>query len=111
METKYFEIVYGCGCGDVTEFIEAENYDEAMEIAYHWAYEDYESYAGYHGVLSLEDIMRDLFGEEAEWDELSDEQVAEVEDAYYEEIENTIYYSAKELSYEDWKEERKNYGY
>ena len=40
--------------------VECNNEDEALDIAYHAAIEDYEGYAGSHGIPSWEDIMEEI---------------------------------------------------
>lgn len=99
---SYFRIEFGCGCGDNEEYMEFETVDAADEYAYESAIENYHSYEGFHGVRSITDIAEEMFwdeeDEEWDWDSLSDEQKAEVEEIYYEEIENSINYCAEEIS-------------
>lgn len=67
--------------------------EDAMEAAFECAVEDYQSYEGYHGIPSREDIMDNLedFG-------LSDEpRESEIEDAYVDAIESWINYYVKEI--------------
>ena len=110
MDTRYFKIIFGCGCGEVEEYIEAIDFEEAERIAEQEAIENYESYEGLHGVLSREEIADQLFGEGdggmLSLDELTDEQIEEVEEEYQENIQSTIYYCAIEMSYENWCKER-----
>ena len=98
----YFKITYGCGCGEEEEYIEANNFDEAYETAYNLAVENYESYAGFHGVLSEADIADEEFGIDLE--DADEDILREINERYCEEIENTISYGAEELSEEEYKE-------
>ena len=100
---KYYRITYSCGCGENTDYITADNYDHAIKLAYELAKEDYHMYEGYHGVQTLEDIAIDLFGSN---DDLTEDQWQEAEDNYNETIEGTIDYSAEEISFEEYLEER-----
>ena len=86
-----YVIMYGCGCGEEEEIVEAENFDRAMDMAYEAAVENYESYEGLHGIMNREDVAEE-FG-------LEDED--EIDEAYIEERENTISYSAEELDLEN----------
>ena len=82
----YFKIHYSCGCGDNEEYIEEENLDAAYKAAYNLAVEDYESYAGLHGVLSEADIANEEFGIELE--DADENTLEEINVRYCEEIEN-----------------------
>ena len=102
---KYFRIEFGCGCGDNEEYMKFETLEAAENYAYEAAIEDYHSYEGYHGVRSEANIAEEMFFDEDDmdyedwdWDSLSDEQKAEVEEIYRDEIENSINYCAEEIS-------------
>lgn len=86
-----YVIKYDCGCGEEVELIEAENFDRAMNCAYEAAIENYESFEGYHGVMDRDEVAEE-FG-------LKDED--EIDEAYMDQRENTIYYSAEELDLEN----------
>ena len=108
---KYYKIGYGCGCGEVIEFITADTYDEAEREAYTRAQENYESYAGLHGVLSYTQLAEEMFGDpnsgdDYDVDTLSEEALEELNDAYFQEIENTIDYWAEEISKEQYEKEK-----
>ena len=109
---KYFKITYSCGCGENEEYITAIDYDEALHFAYESAIEDYHCYEGYHGVRTVDEIAEELFGNESDdefiIDNLTDDQIAEAEIAYEEEIESTIDYYAEEISFEEYLENRDN---
>lgn len=64
-----------------TEEFKDEN--EAWEYAYDYAVEIYESYAGYHGIRTVEDIMEE--------DEVDESEAIEI---YQEEIEDWVEYYA-----------------
>lgn len=98
----YFKITYGCGCGENEEYIEARDRDEAYDTAYMLAIDDYESYAGYHGILSEADIAEEEFGINLE--DADEATCEEIYTRYREEIENTISYGVEEISEEEYKE-------
>lgn len=77
----YF-ITYGCGCGEEYEVIEAPNEETALYAARSRAIDNYQSYEGYHGILDRFDVGVE-YG-------LEDEDC--IEDAYWDEIENSIQY-------------------
>jgi hypothetical protein len=87
---------------DNEEYIEATNLDEAYNTAYRLAVDDYESYAGYHGILSEADIAEEEFGIELE--DADEATLDEINTRYCEEIENTISYGAEEIFEEEYKE-------
>lgn len=109
---KYFKITYSCGCGENEEYIEVSSLDEAWHIAYDAAVEEYRMYEGLHGVRDLDQIAEELFWDDynAEGffsiDNLTDEQLAEAEIAYEDAVENEIYYSAEEITFEEYLEGR-----
>ena len=107
---KYFRVHYSCGCGENEEYIEAASAEDATEIAYELALEDYMSYEGFHGVRNREQIAEELFGDpdsgdEYDLDSLTDAQLEEVEEAYQEEVEFSIDYWAEEITEEEYMEE------
>lgn len=114
-----FKIHYSCGCGDNEDVIEAETMEDAEAIAEENAFEDYESYAGLHGILGREDMAREyicnlknLNGEDVYSEDIADEELDElgegdwvrIEEMYMEEIYNTIDYWAEPYD-EDEEEE------
>lgn len=107
---KYFRVHYSCGCGENEEYIEAVSEEDASEIAYELAVEDYMSYEGLHGVRNREQIAEELFGDpdsgdEYDLDALTDAQLEEVEEAYQQELEWSIDYWAEEITKEEYMEE------
>lgn len=99
---KYFKITYSCGCGENEEYIEARDIVEASDDAYQKAKEEYTSYEGYNGIRSFADIAEEDFGVNLS-EEIEDEKLlAEIDEAYVMEIEDTIYYNAIEVSYEEY---------
>ena len=103
MQTKFYKITYGCGCGDNEDFITAENYDNAMHYAYESAVEDYQSYEGYHGIPDIYDIADEMFN--MEYNDLSEDEKEAVQEEYEQTIESWIDYSAEEISAEEYCEE------
>ena len=65
--------------------------EEALKDAYNLAVEEYQSYEGYHGILSWEDCKEDLIESWGE-DEINDD---DVEAHYLENIERWIVYYVK----------------
>lgn len=100
---KYYKITYSCGCGENEEYISAETDKEAEHYAYEKAVEDYHSYEGYHGIRTLEEIAVELFDVEDEGD-LTEDQLIDAEDSYFDEIESTIYWNFEEVSFEEYLE-------
>lgn len=103
MKTKFYRITYGCGCGDNEDFITAENYDNALHYAYESAVEDYHTYEGYHGIYDIYDTANEMFN--MEYDDLSEDEKAAVQEEYEQNIESWIDYSAEEISAEEYCEE------
>lgn len=99
---KYFKITYSCGCGENEKYIEARDIVEASTFAYQEAIEEYTIYEGLHGIRSFADIAEEDFEVDLS-EEIEDEELlAEIDEAYDMEIENTIYYNAVEVSYEEY---------
>ena len=93
---RYYKIGYGCGCGDNEDYIIAKDLEEADDIAYHRAVEDYESYEGLHGIRDVADIAvedYDLSG-----DEIPDEMYDQIYQDYLEEREGQLDYWAEEIT-------------
>lgn len=104
---KYFKINYSCGCGDNEDILPFETTEAAENFAYEMAVENYHSYEGLHGILGINEIAEEDFGVE-DLNEVYDNDRSlynDIEIAYYEEIENTISYSAEELTEEEYLEE------
>ena len=100
---KYYKITYSCGCGENEEYISAATDKEAERYAYEMALEDYHSYEGYHGIRTLEELAAEMFNVEDEED-LTEDQLLDAEDAYFDEIESTIYWDFREVSFEEYLE-------
>lgn len=99
---KYFKITYSCGCGMNEEYIEARDIVEASGFAYQEAIEEYTRYEGHHGIRSFADIAEEDFEVDLS-EEIEDEELlAEIDEAYAMEIEDTISYNAIEVSYEEY---------
>ena len=72
---------------------EYTNIEEATLDAYLKAEEEYQSYEGCHGIMSLSDIEEDLRDSGFIDDDMTDDEVADMVDCYYrEEIESWISY-------------------
>ena len=74
---------------------EYANIDEATEDAYRMAEEEYQSYEGCHGIMSLEDVEEDLRDSGLISDDMSDSEAEDMIAYHYlEEIESWICYYA-----------------
>lgn len=70
---------------------EYDDIDEACRDAYRMAEEEYQSYEGYHGIMSPEDVEEDLRESGFIGDDMTDNEIEEAVDArYLEEIEGWI---------------------
>lgn len=94
---KKFIIFYGIGGGfggaQNYEAIFAHSKEEANNIAYESAIEEYESYGGMHGLTSIEDIM----GQD---EDLSEDEARE---QYFQEMESWLDYGVLEYNEENIK--------
>ena len=103
---KYFKVEYSCGCGPNEEYIIADSLKEAEKEAYQLAVDNYESYAGYHGIPSIEEVAEEMF--EVPFGELTEGEVYDVEIEYYQQMENWLDYSATEITKEEYDELMEN---
>jgi hypothetical protein len=103
---KYFKIEYSCGCGPNEEYIIADSLENAEKEAYYLAVDNYESYAGYHGIPSIEEVAEDMF--EVPFDELTEGEVYDAEIEYYQQMESWLSYSATEITKEEYDELMEN---
>lgn len=77
---------------------------EVQSDAYQLVVDEYESYAGLHGIQSWDDVKADLEASFGEGDEVTDE---DVEDAYNEEISSwTSYWVIPAVEGEDPEDEK-----
>ena len=79
-----YYITYSCGCGENDCIVKADSQDKALDYAYELAMEEYDSYAGLHGIRSIDDIIEE---------EKLDEDDLTAWDIYTEERENSLSYS------------------
>jgi hypothetical protein len=83
---------------DYVGTVDCENLDDALDYAYEMAVEEYESYAGYHGIPSWEELeqeIRDEFDAEIEAGEYDESDIESyTQDRWNEEIQNWIQYTA-----------------
>ena len=103
---KYFKIEYSCGCGSNEEYIIADSFEDAEKEAYQLAVDNYESFAGLHGIPSIEEVAEYMFG--IPFDELTEGEVYDVEIEYYQEMESWLSYSATEITKKEYDEEKGN---
>lgn len=89
---KKYKISYGLGGGfgganEDGEIYEFKNEDEAMRFAWEKACEEYDSYAGLHGLRDVEQIMEEdgIDNEDDAWE------------VYYEERESWLDYEVEEI--------------
>ena len=88
---KYYIIMYGMGGGfnqRYHEVVKAKNLEEASDLAYEMACEEYGCYSGSHGISSLSEIA-----EENDLDPIDDND--EIDEIYNEEREGWIDHWAK----------------
>lgn len=96
----WFRIYAGLGGGfggaNDQGIYQCEDAEEATNLAYEMAKEEYESYEGLHGLLDWEDCRRDL---EESWPDMewTDDDVA---DRYQEELESWLDFWVEEVSEE-----------
>lgn len=64
-----YVINYGCGCGDNEMIVEAKSEQDALNYAYQLAIDEYDSYAGLHGIPDVEDVCEDWGIEDSGSDE------------------------------------------
>lgn len=96
----YFKVEYSCNCGPNEEYIQADSHEEAEKEAYRLAIEEYEMFAGYHGIPSIDEVAEDMFNKP--FDELTEGEVYDAEIEYYQQMESWISYSAEEISKEEY---------
>jgi hypothetical protein len=87
-----YKITFGTVNAVEEEIIEATSLEQATEIAYEYACEDYESYAGLHGLRDIGDIMEE--------DGVNENEAEEI---YLEERESWLYFDAE--PYDEGEEE------
>lgn len=100
MMEKYYKIGYGCGCGDNEDYITAKDKEEAYEIAWERARDNYESYEGYHGIRDMNDIAEEDYG--ISLDEADDATYDAIEQDYIDERESRLDYWAEEISEKEY---------
>ena len=94
------------GGASFIETIDAKTAEEADKYAYDQAWEEYESYAGCHGILSWDEVYDEL-KEAGELDGMTDNEIEDfVNDHYQEEVESWIEWRA-----EPHKKENDAFGY
>jgi hypothetical protein len=84
-----FYIEYGCGMGENSMIVSADNLDRASSFAYEKAIEEYETFEGLHGILDINDVC-----EEQGIDDIESDEAWE---AYREEREYCLEYFAEEF--------------
>ena len=83
------------GGANFIETIDAKTAEEADKYSYDQAWEEYESYAGYHGILSWDEVHDEL-KEAGELDGMTDNEIEDfVNNHYQEEVEGWIEWYAK----------------
>lgn len=102
--SRYYKIYYTCGCGEVEDYVCLDNDGDACEYAYQRAVEDYESYAGTHGVVGVNELVEEEYGEELSFEELDEVEQERIYAKYYDLIEDTIDYGWEEISEEEYEE-------
>lgn len=100
MEEKYYEIHYGCGCGENEDYIMAMSEESAIEIAYEAAIEDYESFEGLHGIRGVEDIAEEDY--DIDYGEIPETLFDQIYADYLDERESQLDYWVVEISHHDY---------
>lgn len=101
--SKYYKIYYSCGCGENEDYVCLDNDDEACEYAYQRAVEDYESYAGMHDIVGIDELIKEEYGEELSLDELDVVELDRIYTKYYELIDDAIDYGWEEITEEEYE--------
>lgn len=96
----YFRVEYSCSCGPNEEYIQADSLAEAEKETYQLAIEEYERFAGYHGIPSVDEVAEDMFARS--FDELTEDEVYDAELEYYEQMESWLSYSAGEVTEQEY---------
>lgn len=98
----------GGGFGGATYegWFSIEDKEEAESLARELAIEEYQSYEGYHGILSYMECAQELYGEGPdgevpEWVWTSVNAQEEIKDMYTEEVESWIEYWVEEAEEEE----------
>ena len=78
------------GANLIFKGVEYDNKEEATKAAYEYAVEEYQSYEGYHGLTSYNDIKENP--EDYGLDE--DPEAEDIDEVYIEEVESWIEYYA-----------------
>lgn len=91
----------GFGGANYVGWLDTDDEAEAESYAREIAIEEYQSYEGYHGILSEYECAQELYGEGGpgdvpEWVWESPSAQEEIHDMYIEEIENWIDYYVEE---------------
>ena len=88
----------GFGGAKYEETYEFRNEDEAMEYAYNKAVEEYESYAGSHGLLDYDGVREDLEESGFIEDTIDENEIeAMIESHYIEYMESWLDYYVEEV--------------
>ena len=98
---RYYKIYYTCGCGKNEDYIVASSDDEADNFAYTCAIENYESYAGMHGIVDIDQLAEEEYGC-ADIEELDEDSLITLYQKYNEIIEENIDYGYEEISREEY---------
>ena len=93
---KYFNIGYGCGCGNNEDYITAVNLKAAENYAYQEAVEEYEMFEGLHGIRGVEDIAVDDY--DLDEGDIPDEMYDQIYQDYLDEREGQLDYWAEEIT-------------
>lgn len=97
----------GFGGAHFQETVEVNSHEEALDVARDLAFEEYESYGGYHGLYTW-DSMRQEIADQLYDGDLDAVDEEDVDMAYAEEVEGWIVYKAVQVSDDsslDWDED------
>lgn len=98
MSERYFKIGYGCGCSSNEDYITAKDEEAAIEVAWEYARDDYESYEGLHGIRGMAEIAEEDFGIDLDELDYNTGDYIDIEATYIDERESQLEYWAEEIT-------------
>ena len=105
----YFKITYGLSNDNNEDYIEEESLERAQRTAYENALEYYDSFAGYHGIPSVQEVAYDMFIDRFEHE--CDEGEEDYLDDYYDadELWEHLTEDEREAAYEEYRETQESW--
>ena len=105
----YFKITYGLSYDNCIDYIEEESLERAQRTAYENALEYYDSFAGYHGIPSVQEVAYDMFIDRFEHE--CDEGEEDYLDDYYDadELWEYLTEAERDSAYEEYRETQESW--